>query len=81
MHDLRRDEDVVTPRQVVMDPGAEESEALRENFEHAVDTEQAVLIDLRAEDPEDQVLLAKAADILDVEIDGHLGERLDVLLM
>ena len=46
VYQLRGHEDVVTPRQVVVDPGAQEAEALGQDLQHALDPEHAVFVDL-----------------------------------
>ena len=56
----RRDVDVVGAGQVVVVGGAQEAEAVGQRLEHAFGEEQAALLGARAQDLEDQLLLAHA---------------------
>src|SRR5207237_369002 len=71
--------DVVRARQVVVVGGAQEPEAVRQHLQHALGVDEPVLLGLRLEDLEDQLLLAQPAHALDVELAGdgvEVGDRL-----
>ena len=55
-----RDVDVVGARQVVVLGRAQEAEPVRQAFEHALREDQSLLLGLRLQDLEDQILLAHA---------------------
>jgi hypothetical protein len=59
-HLRRRHVDVVGAGEVVVIGSAEEAEAVWQGFEDAFGEEQAALLGARAEDLEDQLLLAEA---------------------
>ncbi len=76
----RRDVDVVRARQIVVLRRAEESETVRQAFQHAFGEDESVLFGLRAEDLENQFLFAHAARAGDGQIFGDLGQVGDVFL-
>ena len=79
--DLRgRDVDVVRARQVVVFRRAQEAEAVGQAFENAFGEDQAVLFRLRAEDLENQLLLAHAGRAGDVQLLGDFRQVGDVLV-
>ena len=71
----RGDVDVVGAGEVVVVGGAQESEAVRQHFEHALGEDQPGLLGAGAEDLEDQLLLAHAGGAGDLEVARNLGER------
>ena len=73
----RRHVDVVRPRQVVVIGGAQESEAVRQHFEHALGEDQPALFRARLQDLEDELLLAHAGRAGDVEPLRDLGQGAD----
>ena len=75
----RGDVDVVGTRQVVVVGSAEEPEAVGQDLQHALAVDEAALFGLRAEDREDQLLLAHRRCALDVEVLGDLRELADLL--
>ena len=72
---LGRDVDVVGAVEVVPVLAAEESVALGKDLEHALAADDRVLVEQRLLDAEDQVLLAEAGVVGDVEL---LGERVQL---
>ena len=68
------------PGQIVVFRRAEESEAVGQAFEHAFGEDQAVLFGLRAQDLEDQLLLAHAGGAGHVQLLGDLRQVGDVLV-
>ncbi len=76
----RRDVDIVRAGQVVVFRSAQEAEAVGQAFEHAFGEDQAALFGLRAEDLEDQLLLAHAGGAGNVQFLGDLGQVSDVLI-
>ncbi len=76
----RRDVDIVRARQIVVLRRAQEAEAVGQAFQHAFGEDQAVLLGLRAEDLEDQLLLAHAATAGDGQFLGDFRQVGDVLL-
>jgi len=74
-----RDIDIVGAREIVVLRGAEKAEAVGEALEDAFREDEAGLFRLRAQDLEDQFLLAHAAGARDVEFLGDLSEVSDVL--
>jgi hypothetical protein len=80
--DLRGgDVDVVRAREVVLVRCAQEPESVRERLEHALREDLPLLLGLRLEDGEDQILLAHAGGVLDVHVFRQLGELVDLLLL
>ena len=77
----RRDVDVVRAGQVVVVGGAQKAEAVGQDLEHAFAVDEAVLLGLRAEDGEDQLLLAHVGGALDVEVLGDLRQLADLLFL
>src|SRR5262249_56627150 len=57
----------------------QEAEAVGKDLEHALRVDETVLLGLRLEDLEDQLLLAQAADVLDVHLAGNGVEVGDAL--
>ena len=79
--DLRGgDVDVVGAGQVVVVRGAQEAEAVGQRLEHAFGEEQAALLGARAEDLEDQLLLAHAGGAGHVELLGDLASARSTLM-
>ena len=79
--DLRwRDVDIVRTGQIVVLRRAEKAEAVRQAFQNALGENQAVLFRLRAEDLEDQLLLAHAGGAGDVQLLGDLRQIGNVLV-
>ncbi len=73
--DLRgRHVDVVRSRKVVVLGGAQESEPVGQALQHALGEDQPLLLGLRLQDLEDQVLLAHSGRVLDLQIFGDLEE-------
>src|SRR5262249_40160920 len=77
----RRDVDVVRPGQIVVVRRSQESETVGKNLENALGEDEAVLLRLRLEDLEDQLLLSQAAHVLDVQITGDDVEVRDALFL
>jgi hypothetical protein len=78
--DLRgADVDVVGAREVGGVRGAQEAEAVGQDFQRAVAEDRFALLRLALEQREDQVLLAHAAGVLDLVADRHFHELRDVL--
>ena len=70
----RRYIDVVGAGQIIVVRRPQESEPVREDLKHALSEDHAVLLGLRLQDGEDQLLLAHAADAFDLQIVGHRRE-------
>ena len=77
----RRDVDVVGARQVVVLGRAQEAEPVGQALEHALREDQPLLLGLRLQDLEDQVLLAHAGRVLDLQVLGDLQELRDLDLV
>ena len=73
-----RDVDIVRARQIVVLGRAQEAEAVRQAFQHAFAEDQPVLFGLRAQDLENQFLLAHAAGAGDGQILGDFRQVGDV---
>ena len=73
----RRDIHVVRARQIVVLGRAQESESVRQAFQHAFRKNEPALLRLRLQDLEDQFLLAQARRSGDAQILGDLVELLD----
>ena len=69
------------PGQVVVVGRAQEAEAVGQDLEHALAVDEAVLLGLRLQDGEDQLLLAHRRRALDVEVARELRELVDLLLL
>ena len=69
------------PGQVVVVGGAQEAEAVGQDLEHALAVDEAVLLGLRLQDGEDQLLLAHVRGALDAEALGDLRQLADLLLL
>ena len=76
----RRDVDIVRAGQIVVFRRAEESEAVGQAFQHAFGEDEAVLFGLRAEDLEDQLLLAHAGGAGNIQFLGDLRQVGNVLV-
>src|SRR5438876_5904260 len=75
----RRDVDVVGTGEVVVVGRAQEAEAVGQDLEHALAADEAVLLGLRLQDGEDELLLAHGGRALDVHVLGdgrEVGDRL-----
>ena len=70
----RRDVDVVGAGQVVVVGRAQEAVAVRQHLEHAFGEDQAALLGARAQDLEDELLLAHARGVRDLELLGQVRE-------
>ncbi len=80
--DLRgRHVNVIRPGQVIVVGGAEEAEAVGEDFENAFAENRLVLLGLLVEDGENQLLLAQAGRVFDTHIARHRGEIGDFELL
>jgi len=78
--DLRRGHiDVVRAGQVVVVGRAEEPVPVGKNLENAAGEDEALLLGLRLEDLEDQVLFLQAVDALDPHLLGYVDEIGDLL--
>ncbi len=75
-----RDVDVVGARQIVVVGGAEESEPVRQHFEHTLGEDEPVPLCLSLQDLEDQLLLAEAAEPLHAKLLGDIVQLGDVLV-
>ncbi len=74
-----RDVDIVGPRQVIGFRGAQEAEAVREHFDHALADDVDFAAGQLLEDGEHQLLLAHGAGVFDFELLGkaeQLGRSL-----
>ena len=80
--DLRRgDVDVVGPRQVVVFGRAQEPEAIRQAFQHALGKDQAALFSLGLEDFENQFLFAQTGGAGNPHVLSHLVQLLDTHIL
>src|SRR5205807_10365931 len=69
------------PREVVVVRSPEEAESVRQDLEDACGEDQTVLLRLRLQDLEDQLLLAQAAHVLDVQVARDDVEVRDALFL
>ena len=77
----RRDVDVVGAREVVLVGRAQEAEAVGQRLEHALRVDLAAALGVGLQDREDQILLAHAGGVLDLERLGELRELLHRLAL
>src|SRR5690606_7864260 len=78
--DLRgRDVDVICPGQVVVIRGTQKTEAVGQDLDDALGRDLATSFALTLEDGKDELLPPQAADALDAELVGQLGELLAAL--
>ena len=76
-----RDVNVVRTREIARVGGAQEAEAVLQNLQHAVAVDILALAGMRLEDAEDDVLLARAAHVLEAHGLGQLDEVADRALL
>src|SRR2546428_8318939 len=77
----RRDVDVVGTGEVVVVGRAQETEAVGQDLEHALAADEAVLLGMRLQDGEDELLLAHGGRALDVHVLGDGRELGDLLVL
>src|SRR5438093_9992720 len=76
-----RDVDVVRARQVVVVGRAQEAETVGEYLEHTLAADEDVLLGLRLQDGEDELLLTHRGRALDVHVLGDRREVADLLVL
>src|SRR5262249_24943439 len=77
----RRDIDVVGTREVIVVGRTQKSEAVRQDLEHPFAIDRAVLLGLRLQNGEDQLLLTHRRGTVDAEIARELRELVDLLVL
>ncbi len=79
----RRNVDVLRARQVIETLRAQEAEAFRQNFQHALGEQHAAAFGVLLQDVENHLVLAHRAEIFDAQVLGHVvqlghGHRLQL---